>query len=215
VRRAVARLAAETPEVSIAEIEDCPKHTRQFVVAVDASHACRASMRLEDRGIRPSAVVWAPAVLSKAGLVRPGVDLRANIEALARALTEALERSLAEVLGELRQRDRYRDEMAPVLRRFLSIWSKLDALPPLDGVPDQSARTQVALLAKRARNLFVRFDETVPPVRWAEPHDLFQDALLCIAFACQGYASGDAHRWNQNLEKARLQTRPLLRRLER
>ena len=214
VRRAVARVAADTPEALTAESEECPGDSRKFVVAVDASHACRASAALEECGARPSAVISAPAVLAKAGLVRPGVDVRANIEGLAEALTGAIKESLGEVLEELRERNRYRDEMAPVLRRFQSMWTKVEAFPPLDGAPDESARSQVALLAKRARNLFVRFDEVVPPVRWAEPHDLFQDALLCIAFACEGYAAGDPARWRENVEKARVQIRPLLRRFD-
>jgi hypothetical protein len=72
---------------------------------------------------------------------------------------------------------------------------------------------RVDLLGKRARNLFVRFDEIVPPSEWAQEHDLFQDALLCIAYACEGWVGGGGERWERNMEKARAQAGPLLRRL--
>ena len=129
-------------------------------------------------------------------------------------VAEAIRASLQEVLEEVRDRRRYREEMAAVIKRFQGIWGKVEALPPPNGLPEEKAKAALDLLAKRSRNLFVRFDEVVPPSRWAEPHDLFQDALLCVAYACEGWTSGDADRWEQNLEKARVQIRPLLRRLE-
>jgi hypothetical protein len=104
--------------------------------------------------------------------------------------------------------------MAPVVQRFQGIWGKVEALPPPNGVPDERDKAAVELLGKRARNLFVKFDEILPPAEWSEAHDLFQDALLCIAYATEGWAAGDAERWEHNLEKARVQIRPLLRRLE-
>ncbi len=103
--------------------------------------------------------------------------------------------------------------MAPVMKRFHGMWGKVESLPSPNGLPEEKDRSAVELLGKRARNLFVRFDEIVPPSRWSEPHDLFQDALLCIAYATEGWAVGDAERWEQNLEKARVQVEPLLRRL--
>jgi len=213
VRRAVGIVASETPEVVVASPEDCERGTRAFIVAVDASRACQASEDLRENGIKPSAVVSAPEVLAKLGLLRPGVDPRQCMDELARALAEGIRRSLDQVLEELRERHRYREQMAPVLERFQGIWSRVEALAPPNGVPAASDGLRVELLAKRSRNLFVKFDEIVPPAAWAEPHDLFQDALLCIAYACEGWIAGDAARWEQNLEKARLQIRPLLRRL--
>jgi len=100
-----------------------------------------------------------------------------------------------------------------VMARFQGIWPKLEALPSPDGLPGHQDRRQVELLGRRSRNLFVKFDEIVPPAQWAEPHDLFQDALLCIAYACEGWVAGDAERWKQNMEKAHTQIRPLMRRL--
>lgn len=213
VKRAVAEVAAELPEVAVAAASDCPKGPKQYVLAVDASSACKASEALRECGARPSAIVSAAEVLSRKGLVRSGTDVRARIEELAAALARAIKDGLSEVLEEVRERDRYRHDMAPVLKRFRGIWSKVESLPSPNGVPGEKDRSVLELLAKRARNLFVRFDELVPPSRWMEPHDLFQDALLCIAYACEGYAAGDSNRWEQNLEKARVQIEPLLRRL--
>ena len=213
-RRAVDLVAAETPEVAVAAPSDCPKGPRQFVLAVDASSACKASDALRDCGARPSATVFTPEVLARKGLVRPGVDVRARIDELAEALAGAIKESLTEVLEEVRARRRYREEMAAVMKRFRGMWSKVESLPSPNGIPAEKERAALELLAKRARNLFVRFDDLVPPARWMEPHDLFQDALLCIAYACEGYAAGDSDRWEQNLEKARVQIKPLLRRLE-
>ncbi len=200
--------------MSVAAPDACPRVGRPFVVAVDASGACRASEALSECAVRPSAIVSAPEVLASAGLVRPGVDVRSRVEELASALADAIGESLREVLEEIRDRRRYQEEMAPVLRRFDAIWNKVEALPAPNGVPSERDAKQVELLGKRARNLFVRFDEVIPPTRWAEPHDLFQDALLCVAYACEGWATGDADRWDQNLEKAEVQIRPLLRRLD-
>lgn len=214
VMRAVEMVAGETPEVSVAKPADCPRGTKQFVLAVDGSSRCQASAELEACGARPAAALSAPEILARAGLVRPGVDVRARIAELAEVVAEAIRESLHEVLEEVRDRRRYREEMRPVIKRFQGIWGKTEALPPPNGLPDEKAKAGVELLAKRSRNLFVRFDEVVPPSRWAEPHDLFQDALLCVAYACEGWNSGDADRWEQNLEKARVQIRPLLLRLE-
>lgn len=214
VARAVELVAAETPEVAVAAPSDCPKGPRQFVLAVDGSSACKASDALLDCGARPSATVSAPEVLARKGLVRPGVDVRARIDEFAEALAGAIGESLMEVLDEVRARRRYGEEMVPVMKRFQGIWGKVGLLPSPNGVPEEKDRSAAELLAKRARNLFVRFDEIVPPSRWSEPHDLFQDALLCIAYACEGWAAGDADRWEENLEKARVQIAPLLRRLE-
>jgi hypothetical protein len=214
VRRAVDLVAADTPELATAAPADCPKGPRQFVLAIDASSTCKASEALKECGARPSATVSAPEVLARKGLVRPGVDVRARVDQLAEALAEAIRESLVEVLEEVRERRRYREEMAPVMKRFQGIWGKAESLPPPNGVPEAKEQSAAELLAKRARNLFVRFDEVVPPSRWAEPHDLFQDALLCIAYASEGWAAGDGDRWEQNMEKARVQVKPLLRRLE-
>lgn len=214
VARAVETVVGETPEVSSAKPADCPRGTKQFVVAVDGSSRCQASAELKACGARPSAVIAAPEILARSGLLRPGVDVRARIEDLAEVVADAIRESLDEVLEEVRDRRRYREEMAPVIKRFEGIWGKVEALPSPNGLPDERAKSAVDLVAKRSRNLFVRFDEVVPPSRWAEPHDLFQDALLCIAYACEGWASGDTDRWEQNLEKARVQIAPLLRRLE-
>ncbi len=213
VRRAVDLVAGDTPEVATAAPSDCPKGPAQFVLAVDASSACKASDALRDCGARPSATVFAPEVLARKGLVRPGVDIRARIDELAEALAGAIRESLTEVLDEVRERRHYREEMAPVMKRFHGMWGKVESLPSPNGLPEEKDRSAVELLGKRARNLFVRFDEIVPPSRWSEPHDLFQDALLCIAYATEGWAVGDAERWEQNLEKARVQVEPLLRRL--
>ncbi len=214
VQRAVELAAADTPEVATAEPADCPKGPGKFVIAVDASSACKASEELEKCGARPSATVSAPEVLAREGLVRPGVDVRGRVDELAEALADAIRESLTEVLEEVRERGRYREEMAPVMKRFQGIWGKVESLPSPNGVPEAKEQSAAELLAKRARNLFVRFDEVVPPSRWAEPHDLFQDALLCIAYASEGWAAGDSDRWEQNMEKARVQVKPLLRRLE-
>ena len=214
VRRAVELVAAETPEVALATPEACPGQGRRFLVAVDGSSWCRATAALEACGCRPALVISAPEVLARAGLVRPGVDLRASIDELSRALAEAIRESLGEVLEEARERRRYREGMGPVLERFRGLWGSVETLgPPPNGVPAEQERRRVELLGKRCRNLFTKFDEVVPPSQWAEPHDLFQDALLCIAYACEGWVAGDAARWEQNLEKARVQVRPLMRRL--
>jgi hypothetical protein len=213
VRRAVELVADQTPEAAVTEAESCPRQGRPFLVAVDASNSCQASAALRERGIRLSAVVSAPDVLARAGLVRPGIDLRARTEELAGTLADAIRDSLAEVLEEIRDRRRYREEMAPILRRFDGIWKSVEGLPPPNSAPSASDARPVELLGKRARNLFVKFDEVIPPARWAEAHDLFQDALLCIAYACEGWATGDTDRWEQNLEKATVQIGPLRRRL--
>ena len=214
VTRAVEIVAGEMLEDSVAKPADCPRGTKQFVLAVDGSSRCQASAELKACGARPAAVLSAPEILARPGLLRPGMDVRARTEEFAEMVAEAIRESLEEVLEEVRDRRRYREEMAPVIKRFQGIWGKVEALPPPNGRPDEKAKSALELLAKRSRNLFVRFDEVVPPSRWAEPHDLFQDALLCIAYASEGWASGDADRWEQNLEKARVQIRPLLRRLE-
>jgi len=214
-RRAVGLVAVETPEAEVAEAEDCPRSAKRFVVAVDGSSACAASQVLAECKVRPAVVVSAPAVLARAGLVRPGVDVRARVEELAAALAGEVEESLREVLEEVRERRRYQEEMGPVVQRFRPIWGKFEALPPpANGGPPEADGKRVELLGKRSRNLFVRFDEVVPPAEWAEPHDLFQDALLCIAYACEGWVAGDEERWAANVEKAQVQVKPLLRRLE-
>ena len=214
VRRAVELVAGDTPELAVAEAGACPRGRGQFVVAIDASQQCQASAALDEAGLRPSAVVSAPAVLARAGLVKPGVDVRARAEELSQALADAIREVSRQALAEARERRQYREAMAPVLARFGGIWSKVESLPPPDGAAPPGEATRVELLAKRSRNLFVKFDEIVPPAEWSEPHDLFQDALLCIAYACEGWGAGDSARWEQNLEKARVQLRPLLRRLQ-
>lgn len=214
VRRAVTRVASEIPEVAVAAPEECERGTGAFVVAVDASRACEASADLRENAIKPSLVISAPAVLAKLGLLKPGSDPRERVEELARALADEIHRSLDRVLEEVRERRRYREEMAPVVQRFQGIWGKVEALPPPNGTPDEKDKAAVELLGKRARNLFVKFDEILPPSEWSEAHDLFQDALLCIAYACEGWAAGEPERWEHHLEKARVQIRPLLRRLE-
>jgi hypothetical protein len=214
-RRAVELVAADTPEAEVAEAEDCPRSAKRFVVAVDGSSGCAASQALAECKVRPVVVVSAPAVLARAGLVRPGVDVRGRVEELAAALAGEIEESLREVLDEVRERKRYQEEMAPVVQRFRGMWGKFEALPPPpNGGPPEADGTRVELLGKRSRNLFVRFDDVVPPAEWAEPHDLFQDALLCIAYACEGWVAGDEERWAANVEKAQVQVKPLLRRLE-
>ncbi|MDH4179179.1 MAG: hypothetical protein OEV33_01610 [Armatimonadota bacterium] len=214
-RRAVEIVAADTPEAEVAEAEDCPGSARRFIVAVDGSSKCSASQALAECKVRPAVVVSAPEVLARLGLVKPGVDVPARIENLAAALAGEMEESLQQVLEEVRERKRYLEEMAPVSQRFRGIWTKFEALPPPpNGGPPEPDAKRVDLLGKRSRNLFVRFDEVVPPAQWAEPHDLFQDALLCIAYACEGWVAGDEERWAANLEKARVQIKPLLRRLE-
>jgi hypothetical protein len=139
--------------------------------------------------------------------------VRGHLEELAQVLAKAIRESLSGVLEQVRERQRYRQEMAPVMQRFQGMWSKVDSLPPPDGAASPEEATRVDLLGKRARNLFVRFDEIVPPSEWAEEHDLFQDALLCIAYACEGWVAGAGERWERNMEKARTQAGPLLRRL--
>jgi hypothetical protein len=214
-RRAVELVAGETPEAEVAEAEDCPRSAKRFVVAVDGSSKCAASRVLVECKVRPAVVVSAPEVLARLGLVKPGVDVRARVEELAAALAAEMEASFQEVLEEVRERKRYLEEMAPILQRFRGMWSKFEALPPPpNGGPPEADGTRVELLGKRSRNLFVRFDEVVPPAQWAEPHDLFQDALLCIAYACEGWVAGDEERWAANVEKAQVQIEPLLRRLE-
>ena len=215
----IARLAAEllvasTPETAVRVAPECPRGTRSFVVAIDGSSACQASAVLRECGCRPGAVVSAPAVFARAGLVKPGVDVRARLEELARALAAAIGDSLQAVFAEMRERRRYREEMAPIISRFQGIWERLEALPPPNGEVGPAEASKVELLGRRARNLFVKFDEILPPSEWSEAHDLFQDALLCIAYASEGWAAGDAERWEHHLEKARVQIKPLLRRLE-
>jgi len=212
-RRAVELVAASTPEVAIRAAGECPRGTKSHIVAVDGSSSCRASAALQECGVRVGTVVSAPAALARAGLVRPGVDLRARTEELAQALASAVRESLREVLAQIRERRRYEEEMAPVMARFDGIWSKVEALVSPNGEVSEEEKSRIELLARRSRNLFVKFDEIVPPSEWSEPHDLFQDALLCIAYACEGWIAGDVHRWDQNLEKARVQVQPLLRRL--
>lgn len=214
-RRAVEVVAADTPEAEVAEAEDCPRSAKRFVVAVDGSSACAASQVLAECKVRPAVVVSAPEVLARLGLVKPGVDVRARVKELGAALAAEMEESFQEVLEEVRERTRYLEEMTPILQRFRGMWSKFEALPPPpNGGPPAADGTRVDLLGKRSRNLFVRFDEVVPPAQWAEPHDLFQDALLCIAYACEGWVAGDEERWAANVEKAQVQIKPLLRRLE-
>jgi hypothetical protein len=214
-RRAVEIVATDTPEAEVAEAEDCPRSAKRFIVAVDGSSRCSALKILAECKVRPAVVVSAPEVLARLGLVKPGVDVPARIEDLAAALAGEMEESLQQVLEEVRERKRYLEEMAPVSQRFRSIWTKFEALPlPPNGGPPEPDAKRVDLLGKRSRNLFVRFDEVVPPAQWAEPHDLFQDALLCIAYACEGWLAGDEERWAANLEKARVQIQPLLRRLD-
>jgi hypothetical protein len=169
---------------------------------------------LRDCGCRPGAVVSAPSVLAQAGLVKPGVDVRARAEELAQTLASAIRDSLQTIFTEMRERRRYREEMDPIVTRFHGIWDKLTALPAPDGAAEQAEAQKVELLGRRSRNLFVKFDEILPPSEWSESHDLFQDALLCLAYATEGWAVGDADRWEQNIEKAKTQTRPLLKRLE-
>jgi hypothetical protein len=158
-------------------------------------------------------VVSAPAILARLGMLRLGVDPHQRIEGLAQALADGIRQSLDQVLEEVRERRRYREEMAPVMQRFGGIWGKLDTLPSPNESPAVKDKAAAELLAKRARNLFTKFDEVVPPVEWSDPHDLFQDALLCIAYACEGWVAGDVRRWEQNMEKARVQLQPLMRRL--
>jgi len=213
VRRAVELVAAATPEAAIRSADECPRGTRSFVLAIDGSSACQASTALGRRGVRAGAVVSAPAVLARVGLVKPGIDLRTRTEELASALAPAIKESLGEVLTQMRERRRYREEMAPIMSRFDGIWGKIDALASPNGAISGEERSRVELFARRSRNLFVKFDEIVPPAEWSDPHDLFQDALLCIAYACEGWIAGDVERWEQNLEKARVQLQPLMRRL--
>lgn len=214
VRRAVELAAAGVPEIKICAPEQCQPGGKAFVVAVDASDSCQAYAALREVGVRPGVIISAPEVLSRAGLVRPGVDVRANIEPLAEALAAAIRDSLTSVLAEVRERQRYQREMAPVLGRFRGIWSKVEAMTTPNGAPEEAERQHAELLSRRSRNLFTKFDEIVPPAQWSEPHDLFQDALLCLAYALEGWTTGDAARWERNLEKARVQVKPLLRRLE-
>ena len=213
-RRAADLLVASTPDAAIGVASECPRGTRSFIVAIDGSTACQASTTLRECGCHPGAVVSAPSVLARAGLVKPGIDVRARLEECAAALAAAIGDSLQTVFAEMRERRRYREQMAPIIARFQGIWDKLTVLPAPNGVVDQAEAAKVDLLGRRSRNLFVKFDELVPPTEWSESHDLFQDALLCIAYATEGWVSGDLERWEHNLEKARVQMRPLLKRLE-
>lgn len=213
VRRAVEMVAKETPEVTVATPEECERGTKAFLVAVDASHACQSSSDLQENGIKPSFVVSAPEVLAKTGLLKPGRDPRQQQEELAQGLAEGIRQSLHKVLVEARERGRYCEELAPVIQRFQGIWRKIDSLSPPNGLPSEQEKAAVELLGKRARNIFVRFDVIIPPSDWAESHDLFQDSMLCLAYATEGWAVGDIVRWQQNLEKARVQIQPLLRRM--
>jgi len=213
VRRAAELVGASTPAV-VRVAEECPRGTRSYVVALDSSSACRASDTLLGCGCRASAIISAPEVLARSGLLKPGLDVRAHTEELAQALAAAIRDSLVAVFAEAEARQRYREEMAPVMSRFQGIWEKLAALPSPNGAAEPAEGQKVELLGRRARNLFVKFDELMPPAEWSEPHDLFQDALLCIAYATEGWAAGDETRWEQNLEKAKAQIAPLRRRLE-
>ncbi len=213
-RRAADLLVASTSDTTIRVASECPRGTRSFVVAIDGSSACQASAALRECGCRPGAIVSAPSVLARAGLVKPGVDVRARIEECASILASAIAESLQIVFAEMRERRRYREEMAPIIARFRGIWDKIIALPEPNGAVEASEAAKAELLGRRSRNLFMKFDEVVPPSDWAEPHDMFQDALLCIAYAAEGWISGDTDRWEHNLEKARIQIRPLLKRLE-
>ncbi|GEM_PF-1594227 len=212
-RRAAELVAREAPEVAVVPAEACPRGARQYVLAIEGSSACSAEEALRACGCRAAAVVSAPAVLARMGMLRPGAEVRAHAEELAGALAGAIRESLSDVLEEVQERRRYREAMEPVMRRFAPIWERVGALAAPDGAADEEDRRVVELLGKRARNLFSRLDEISPPALWSEPHDLFQDALLCVAYACEGWVSGDAGRWEQNLEKARVQVVPLLRRL--
>jgi len=214
VRKAAARVLADTPEATLIEAADCPRGVKRFLLALDGSSACSASQALADCGVRPSQIVSAPAVLAKAGLVKPGVPVAGLTDELGEALAEAIREALAEVVSEARDRARYAEEMAPALKRFRDLWSRLEALgPPPNGQVEEEVRSRVELMGRRSRNLFTRLDEVSPPSAWAEPHDLFQDALLCIAYATEGWTVGNQERWETNLEKARVQVEPLLRRL--
>jgi hypothetical protein len=215
VRRAVEIVAAEIPgEVAVATPEECRGRVKPFIVAVDGSTSCQAMARLREVGMRPAQVVSTPAVLAASGLLKPGLNPKEHLEELGQALAAGIRKSLAAVLEEMRDRRRYREEMAPIMQRFHGIWDKLEVLEAPNGHAEEAAVQRMELLGRRARNLFTKFDEIIPPTEWAEPHDLFQDALLCIAYATEGWAHGQADRWEQNMEKARTQLRPLLRRLE-
>jgi hypothetical protein len=214
VRRAVEMIAAEVPEVVVATPEECRYNAKAFIVAVDSSSACQAMGELRQVGVKPSQTVSAPAILAAAGLLKPGVNPQEHLEELAQALAAGIRESLAEVLEEARRRRAYIEQMMPIVERFRAIWDRLSALPEPNGVVEHAEAQKVELLGKRARNLFTKLDEFVPPAEWSQPHDLFQDALLCIAYATEGWAAGDHDRWEQNMEKARTQIRPLLRRLE-
>ncbi len=214
VRRAVELVTGETPEIAVATPEECQYNAKAFIVAVDGSSACEAMGALRQLGVKPAQAVSAPAVLAAAGLLRRGGKPQNRIEELAQALAAHLRESLEKVLEEARLRREYRAQMAPLMDRFRGIWEKLEALPEPNGAVTPADAQKVELLGRRARNLFVKFDEFLPPAEWSQPHDLFQDALLCIAYATEGWAAGDHARWEVHLEKARAQIRPLLRRLE-
>ena len=214
VAEAVKLVTRTTPEIGTASPADCPRGVKQFIVAIDASSACRASQALKECGVRPSVVLSAADILADKGALKPGLDIYAHLDEFARLVADTIRDSLQDVLEEARERRRYREEMAPIIGRFRSMWPKIEALPEPNGLPDDKQKAAVELLAKRSRNLFMKFDEVVPPAQWSEPHDLFQDALLCVAYAVEGWASGDSSRWEQNMEKARIQIKPLLRRLD-
>jgi hypothetical protein len=214
VRRAVELVAADTPDILVATPEQCRQSAKAFIVAVDGSSACQAMGDLRQVGVKPAQTVSGPALLAASGLLKPGVNPQEHLEELAQAVAAGIRESLAEVLEDARVRREYRDQMAPVLERFHGIWSKLDALPEPTGPAAPAEAQKAELLGRRARNLFVKFDEFLPPAEWSQPHDLFQDALLCIAYATEGWAKGDRNRWEVHMEKARAQIRPLLRRLE-
>ena len=78
VMSAVEMVAGEALEVTVAKPADCPRGTKQFVLAVDGSSRCQASAELKACGVRPAAVLSAPEILARAGLVRPGVDVRST-----------------------------------------------------------------------------------------------------------------------------------------
>jgi len=214
VRRAVELVSGENPEIAVAAPEECRQSAKSFIVAVDGSSACEAIGELRQLGVKPAQVVSAPAVLAAKGLLRAGVKPQNRIEALAQALAESLRESLSAVLEEARVRREYRAQMAPIVERFQAIWGRLEGLPEPNGTVEHAEAQKVELLGRRARNLFVKFDEFLPPAEWSQPHDLFQDALLCIAYATEGWAAGDRERWAVHMEKARAQIRPLLRRLD-
>ncbi len=163
VRRAVELVAAEAPDIVVATPEECRQSAKAFIVAVDGSSACQALGELRQMGVKPAQTVSGPALLAAAGLLKPGINPQEHIEELAQALAVGIRESLAEVLEEARVRREYREQMAPILDRFRGIWDKLEALPEPNGPAAPAQAKQVELLGRRARNLFVKFDEFLPP----------------------------------------------------